>query len=66
MEIITTLIMLTCQTHLNYTGCVEDQLRCVDSVVSQKSVIDPYVPESEILASAYLYCKDIYEHPKKK
>ncbi|MDB4330473.1 hypothetical protein N9948_01995 [bacterium] len=64
MKIVLSLMMLFCQNHIDYKGCVDDKMTCVDNYVSQKMEEDQPRQSSKILigkieeayAESYLFC----------
>jgi len=68
MKVIVALIMLTCQNYLVYNTCVERHTECVETISSQKEIIERIynkhlssISEEEKLAAAFLYCKENLE-----
>jgi hypothetical protein len=61
MEIIYSLVVIYCQNHFNYKGCVDDHLNCIETYAIRNSLDVPYpnkpiVISTEALAKGYLTC----------
>lgn len=66
MKVVMALMMMYCQNHLNYKGCVDDKMACVDEYVtiklqSQNRTVSPKVligTIDEAYAEAYNICTE--------
>jgi len=65
MGVIIALIVMNCQLHLNYGYCINNQIKCVDIMMSLKYQDDsPHgiMSYEEKLAASYEYCKRAEGH----
>jgi hypothetical protein len=63
MDIIYSLVLIYCQNHFNYKGCMDDHLNCIQTYALRNSQSIPYpnkpiVFSPEVVAEGYLVCTE--------